>query len=267
MSLIGASRAQKRAAAKAINGQTQTKWNSYYSRVRIPASTANTTGAITVLKGAHSRGFSYGIGQDMSPAINGVTGTTATQADTNILTANQTVSAESVLIEGIGLIMSSNSEPVLALALDPVCSVVMILNGTTRYPLGIPSLLPGPGGLFGAGVSYFAVPGGEYGFATGVGCINNGMPLAQNYFHLPEPTAWMSTGSNVDTNLNVQFTVESAITTSAVLGGAGNRAGSTADTAGAPYYLQAFTAATTGAVFVDYLVVLVGRTFQPLSNN
>lgn len=267
MSLIGASRIQKRAAARAISGQTQTKWNSYYSRIRLPANTVVTsTGVITGSQGKVSRAFSYGIGQDMAPALAGTTGTTAQLSDTNLLTANQTVSAESVLIEGISLILLSTSEPLYALSLDPNTSVQLILNGTTKYPLGIPSMIPGCGGLFGAGVSGVAQPLAEAAFTT-VSFANNGMPLAQNYFHLPEPTAWMSTGSNIDTNLNLVFTIENSVTTPAVFGGQGNRAGITADTAGAPYYVQAFTATTTGAVFVDYMCVLVGRTFNPVSQN
>lgn len=268
MSLVGASRAQKRAAAKAISGQVQTKWNSYYSRIRLPANTVvTTTGVITASQGKTSRAFGYGIGQDMSPGLAGTTGTTAQLSDTNLLTQNQTVAAESVLISGISLILLSTSEPLLALSLDPNVSVQLILNGTTKYPLGIPSMIPGCGGLFGAGVSGVAQPLGEAAFVQGFGVLNNGMPLAKNYFELPEPTAWMSTGSNIDTALNVVFTIENAVTTPAVFGGQGNRAATIADTAGAPYYVQAFAATTTGAVYCDYMVVLIGRTFQPQSQN
>jgi hypothetical protein len=252
---------QTSAIDKYIAGRPfNSKWNAYFSRVRIGATSGGAGAAFVVAPSQDLIAFGYQRGQPMTTA--GDPNHTATPADTNLQTASQTVSGEAIEIDGIGLILLSNSDPALAKAVDSVTSVKFKLNGTTDYYLGIPSMLPGPGGLFGyadSGSAY-ADQQAQRGF---VGAISNGIPHASNYYMIPEPMIWRAAGGP-DSTLNVIFRVESQVSTpaynagsdrSAVAGGTG-----TSGTA-------AWTNPALAAVFADYMVVLVGRTVLPESDN
>jgi hypothetical protein len=255
----GLSSAQQAAIANALSGNpTQTKWNSYYSRIRITAtSTANTSAtaqSFVVAPGTDFTAFGYTRNGDMSAA--GLPGVVATPADTNILTPNQTISGEMLLIVGIGIIALTQSDANLLKQLDQCVSVKIKTNGTQEYLLGVPSMVPGPGGLFGASEAWSVVPNLQEQLSRSVGVISNGIPHVSNYFQIPEPMVWASSGQG-DSAFNVIFHTERTCTTISQFGSTGR----TAATGVATYVSPAFS-----QVFVDYMTVVIGCTINPLSS-
>jgi hypothetical protein len=233
--------------------QTQSKWNCYYSRVRFTCTSISAL-SYQIAAGAIVNAFSYGRGgADMASA--GLSGVQSTTADTNIITPNQTVAGESVLIEGVGLIALTQSDANLLKAADQNISVTIKTNGTTDYLLGIPSMIPSPGGLFGASEAWSTVPSLPDQLSRSVGVISNGLPHISNYLPLPEPMLWSSAGRG-DSTFNIQLKVERTVATLAQFSGAARTAASGV----APY-----TPPTAAQTFIDYMVVLVGVTLNPLS--
>jgi hypothetical protein len=253
----GLSKSQQAAIANANAGlQTQTKWNSYYSRVRI-TSTSLSGASYVVAAGNTFQAFGYSRNGDMTAA--GLPGVQATPADTNILTPNQTISGEMILIMGFGIMALAQSDANLLKQLDQCVSVTLKTNGTQEYLMGIPSMVPSPGGLFGSSEALSAVPDLASAVSRSFGVISNGVPYINNFFPLPEPMVWSSSG-NGDSNLNVIFKTERQVTTDAQWSGGGvTRAAGTG--------VQAYTGPAASAVFVDYMTVVVGVTINPLSTN
>jgi hypothetical protein len=262
--LTSASMPQSAAVQAFIAGVPfQSKWNSYYSRLHIPAASGGGGGGTpyTVAAGIEYFGFGYSRGQDM--AAGGAAGTVATYCDTNIQTASQTISGESIEIDGVGLILLTSSDANLAKALDPVVSVKIRMNGATDFPMGIPSMLPGPGGLFGASEAQSVLPDQLSQAGIVVGALSNGIPFAGNYFSLPEPMVWACAG-HPDSTLNVILKTERAVTTIAQYSGATRAAvAGGATTSGTAAYTQP----AASAIYVDYMVVVVGRTVTGISDN
>jgi hypothetical protein len=252
----GLSTAQQAAVTAAIAGNpTQTKWNSYYSRIRISCTAGSSGVPYTVAQGNEFQAFGYSRNGDMTAA--GLPGVQATPADTNILTPNQTISGEMILIMGIGIIALTQSDAQLLKALDQCVSVKIKTNGTQEYLMGVPSMVPGPGGLYGASEANSANPALGDAVSRSFGVISNGIPHITNYFPLPEPMIWASSG-NGDSNFNVIFKTERAVTLLA------NYSGTTRT---ATTGVQAYTAPAFATVFVDYMTVVVGVTINPLSDN
>jgi hypothetical protein len=247
--------AQKKELARHLGSkQTQTKWNSYYSRVRFTADTL-AANVYSLAAGGYVQAFGYGRNQDMAAA--GLAGVRATPADTNILTANQTIAGEMVLIEGVSIIMLAQSDANFAKRLDQTVSVKIKTNGTTEYLLGIPSMVPGCGGLFGSSEAWSVTPSIPDALSRSVGALSNGIPHSSNFMPLPEPMLWSSAGKG-DSTFNVELKVEYAAATIAQFGSAARSA--IAD------YQQAYTPPTAAQTFVDYMIVLVGCTVNPLSS-
>jgi len=234
--------------------QSQTHWNSYYSRVRF-ACTTITSYSYVVPAGTSVTAFGYGKGQDM--AAGGISGTRACASDTNITQPNQTSSGESVIIEGISIILLSSSDYNLAKQLDPFVSVTMVTNNTTNYLMGIPSMLPSCGGLYGAGEAWSVSPSLADVVSRNIGALSNGVPHQSNFFPLPEPMVWTPAGQG-DSNLGVILNVEHAVGTIAQFSAPARTA-----TTG----VVAYTPPTAAQTFVDYMVVLIGQVVNPLSAN
>jgi hypothetical protein len=260
-SFSGLSSDQQAAVAAAIAGNPiQTKWNSYYSRIRITATgiaagATATSQSFLVAAGSEFQAFGYSRNGDMTAA--GLPGVQATPADTNILTPNQTISGEMILIMGIGIMALTQSDANLLKQLDQCTSVKIKTNGTQEYLMGVPSMVPGPGGLFGASEAWSVAPSLADQLSRSVGVISNGIPHQSNFFPLPEPMIWASSGQG-DSNFNVIFKVERAVATLAQFGSDGRAAASGV----APY-----VSPTASQVFVDYMTVIVGVTINPLSDN
>jgi hypothetical protein len=260
--LASSSQPQSAALAAYTKGIAfQSKWNAYYSRIHINAVSGTGATGFTVLAGPELKGFGYYNGQDMAAA--GQAGTIATYADTNIQTASTTVASEAIEIDGIGLILLGQSDANLAKQLDQCLSVTLRMNGNTNYPMGIPSMLPGPGGLYGASEAASVVPDQLSQIAIQIGAMSNGIPHISNYYPLPEPMVWASAGAP-DSTLNVIVKVERTCTTNPNFGAVARTAvAGGADTPGT----AAYTPPLFGAVGVDYMIVLVGRTVNKLSSN
>jgi hypothetical protein len=241
-------------------GIAQRKWNSYYSRVRLVSSVL-TANAYIAAAGPQVTAFGYGKGQDM--AAGGVAGTNATACDTNILQANQTLAGETVVVQGISIILLGQSDANFAKQLDQNVSVAIVLNGTTVYRMGIPSMIPGCGGLYGASESISVVSDLQSQVGRQIGALSNGVPMASNFFPLPGPMIWNPAGKG-DSNFAVQLVIERTTTTWAGFGGVTRAAIADVATVNgvAPY-----TAPTAAQVFADYMIVLVGPTSNPLSDN
>lgn len=88
--------------------------------------------------------------------------------------------------------------------------------------------------------------------------MSNGIPHCTNFYPFEEPMLWVQAGQG-DSTLNVIFKSERATTTNAGYGSAARAAG----TGVAPYTPPA----SAGLVYVQWMVVLVGRTINPLSTN
>lgn len=257
------SRAQKQKLVQHYGDkQTQTKWNDYYSRVQFTSTavTAHTTGfSFDMPAGQKVTAFGYTRNGPMDAA--GLPGVTSTEADTNIVTAFQTISSETVLIVGVGLILQTTSDANFAKALWPNVSVKIKLNSTTDFLLGTPDMVPGPGGLFGAseaqsvGADLFSVTG------RSIGALSNGLPHASNFMELPEPMIWSSAGHG-DSNFAVELAALKATSTPPQYSIA-TRAAATG-TAGAQQ--TAYIQPAPASVFASIMVVLVGCTVNMLSS-
>ena len=265
VSVQGASEPQSRALQSYLAGKPfQSKWNAYYSRIRIVASAGSTAGAgggYTVASGPELIAFGYARGTDMGPG--GQPGTLATYADTNIQTPSQTVAGEGIEIDGVGMIVLGQSDAQLLKALDQCVSVKVRMNGNTDYPMGIPSMVPSPGGLFGNSEAASMTPDQLSTVGIIVGAMSNGLPHISNYYPLPEPMIWAPAG-HPDSTLNIVLKVERTAVTNpayntatrvAVAGGA-----TTPGTAG-------FVPPNFANVWVDWMVVVIGRTVLGLSDN
>lgn len=238
--------------------QWQSKWNSYFSRVRLTSTSAVATGSTNsyvIAAGAEVTAFAYNRNQDMAAA--GLPGVVSTPADTNITTPSQTISSEAVEIMGISLIVLGQSDAQLLKALDQCVSVRLKMNATQEYLLGIPSMLPSAGGLFGSAEAQSGAPALPDQVSRTFGMMSHGVPYISNYFPFPETMMWVAAGRG-DSNLNVILKVERQAATIPTFGSPTRAAA----TGVAPYLAPGFA-----SVWVDYMVVLVGRTVNELSSN
>jgi hypothetical protein len=253
------SNAQRQKLKNIFNGlQTQSKWNSYYSRVRFTATGITVTGTLasyTLAAGAQVEAFGYTRTGDMSAA--GLPGTVATVADTNILTANQTIAGETVVIQGISIMALAQSDANFLKQLDQSTSVKIKLNGVTDYLLGIPSMIPACGGLFGSSEAWSVAPSLADQVSRNIGVITNGIPHSSNFFPLSEPMLWCAAGRG-DSNFAIDLKIERNVATI-------NQFGSTARAAIADY-VAPYTPPTAAQTWVDYMIVLIGCTVNPLSS-
>jgi hypothetical protein len=142
-------------------------------------------------------------------------------------------------------------------ALDQNVSVKIRLNGSIDYKLGIPSMLPACGGLFGSSEAWSVAPSLPDQVSRNIGSLTNGLPVSDNFFPLPEPMLWMSAGRG-DSTFNIILKVEQPVSTIPQWGSAARAA--VADSV-APY-----TPPTAAQVFADIKVVLIGCTVNPLSS-
>jgi hypothetical protein len=236
-----------------FHGRRMVSVTPYYSRIRF---TSTRTGAgpftYTIAQGAQAVAFAYGKGNDMSAA--GFTSTTATLADTNLITAGQTIANETVLVKGISIqVLSTTNSAGLVAAAWPEMSVVASFNGlSTGLLLGTPGMMPGASGLYGQGRDDLAaqpIPGGRplFGFFT------NGLPGCDNKARIPEGIKWKPAGRADSTfNLIVRFERSVAFTT---------QLADEAAAAGIRGYANPAGAST----FIDLMVQLHGQVYSARS--
>ena len=176
------SKPQSRALQAYLSGNPfNSKWNAYYSRIRIAATSGTSATGYTTTAGTEFLGFGYSRGADMGPAGNA--GVIATYADTNIQTPSQTVAGEAIEIDGVGMIVLGQSDANLLKNIDQNTSVKIRMNGATDFPMGIPSMLPGPGGLFGVSEAQSVASPQEAQVAIQIGMMTNGIPTSRTSTH------------------------------------------------------------------------------------
>lgn len=175
----------------------------YWSTIRFQASVLGTTTKTFTIDTTDRKAFAYAQGQTMNIAGFLTSYGTATLADTNLLKANETRDNADVWIWGLSATLSPDSEPALARRVWRDTSCQIALNGTQSIPLGTLEMFPGAGGLYGQGTTYLKSPDAtvtgpsdaEAGIGAQMGFVQNGNPMAGNFFRLPQPFKWAAVGS------------------------------------------------------------------------
>jgi hypothetical protein len=184
-------------------GQRFRTWNAYYSVIRFQAN-VSVSGATTTLTFPiqEQRPFSYRIGDPLTSAGFDPTMGLATEADTNLVKAGETIAGEQLQIDGISLMNSTVTDIGLFQQLSASLSVVISMDGDShRYRLGRPDMIPGSGGISGAGRTPTVVP--PLGDSSAVASsFSNGWPVIDNFYPFPQPLMWTPSGET-DSNFNV----------------------------------------------------------------
>ena len=184
-------------------GQRFRLWNNYYSIVRFQA-IVSVVGAVTTLtfQQQELRPFSYRINDPLQAAGFDPTLGNATEAETNLVKAGETIAGEQLEVDGISLMPSSITDIGLWKLLIANMSVVISMDGDShRYRLGRPDMIPGSGGTQGAGVTPTIVPDLASSLNTD-GSFSNGWPVVDNFYPFPQPLIWTPSGET-DSNFNV----------------------------------------------------------------
>jgi hypothetical protein len=184
-------------------GQRFRLWNNYYSIVRFQA-VVSVVGAVTTLTFQQSelRPFSYRINDQLTAAGFDPTMGNATEAETNLVKAGETIAGEQLEVDGISLMPSSITDIGLWKQLIANMSVVISMDGDShRYRLGRPDMIPASGGTFGSGVSPTLVPSLDSSLAQDAS-FSNGWPVVDNFYPFPQPLLWTPSGET-DSNFNV----------------------------------------------------------------
>lgn len=224
----------------------------YWSTVRFLATVAAGPPPTYTIDTTTRKAFSYAQGQPMTGAGFSAAYGNATEAETNLLRAQETRDNADVWIWGISAYLTQESEPTLAREIWRNSSVSIALNGTQSIPLGRLEMFPSAGGIYGAGVSALKTPsfdnaggGSDNGAGTVVPFMNNGNPMSANFFRLQQPFKWSAVGQGgSDSSLNISVTPQRSIT---VTGGIIRAAA-----AG----IAAFTPPTTAGQFGTYVDVV-----------
>jgi len=188
-------------------GQRYRTWNNYYSVVRFQAA-VSVVGAITTLTFATQalRPFSYRINDVLTGAGFDATLGNATEAETNLVKAGETVGGEQLEIDGISIFPSSITDIGIWKQLVANISVVVSYDGDgRRYRLGRADMIPASGGTFGSGVNTTLVPDLAASSKVDSG-FSNGWPVVDNFYPFPQPLLW-TPGGETDSNFNIVLTL------------------------------------------------------------
>jgi hypothetical protein len=185
-------------------GQRFRLWNNYYSIVRFQA-VVSVVGAVTTLtfQTQEQRPFSYRIGDPLvSAGFDPTFGPNATDAETNLVKAGETIAGEQLEVDGISLMPSTVTDIGLWKLLIANMSVTISMDGDShRYRLGRPDMICGSGGTFGQGTTPTLVP--DLASSQFVDhAFSNGWPVVDNFYPFPQPLLWTPSGET-DSNFNV----------------------------------------------------------------
>lgn len=184
--------------------------NPYWSTVRL-----NVTFATGVIAVGTRQAFSYGIGSDM--ALAGRAGTLATKADTNLQKPGETRQNADIFVTGVAAYICQDGDANFFAKIVRECAVEISTDGSNTTPLATLEMLPGGGGLFGAGRSASATPDqnsvgqGDGGEGAVIHHAGNGNPMAGNFFMLDAPVLWTGQ-TGVDSNFRLILSNDRAIT-------------------------------------------------------
>ena len=208
--LIQAGTAAKRGRRQVVpdvdtgpTGQRFRLWNNYYSIVRFQAD-VDVVGSVTTLTfvAAELRPFSYRINDPLQSAGFDASFGNATEAETNLTKAGETIAGEQLEVDGLSLMPSSITDIGLWKTLIASISVAISMDGDAhRYRLGRPDMLCGSGGTFGTGQTSTAIPDLQSSIAQD-GSFSNGWPVIDNFYPFPQPLIWTPSGET-DSNFNV----------------------------------------------------------------
>jgi hypothetical protein len=184
-------------------GQRFRLWNNYYSAVRFQATVSSVPPVTTLtFPVGEFKPFSYRIGESLTSAGFDATLGNATDADTNLVKANETVAGEMLTIAGVSIMPSSVTDIGLWKQLLPSTSISISMDGGGHtYKLGRPDMIPGSGGTFGGGATPTIVPDLASGTAFDQ-AFSNGWPTVDNYYPFPEPIIWSPSGET-DSNFSL----------------------------------------------------------------
>lgn len=226
----------------------------YYSSIRFRAVRTGAGPFTYTVDNSTRKAFVYKEG-DVMDAAGFSTGTVATRAETNLTSGgSQTNDNSDVVVWGIGIEVAPNSEPVIAAQLLRQAFVEMSLNGSQRFLLGKIQDFPAAGGLYGVQRSLLTPQPLAEVAGPLVGFVNNGNPMAGNFWKLPMPFRWNSIGSGKkDTALAFSITPGAAFTFSST-----DRAAVAGAAPGSSGQVVAYTSPADGAAgtFVDLRVKL-----------
>jgi hypothetical protein len=184
-------------------GQRFRLWNNYYSIVRFQAqvNVAGPTTTLTFVPG-ELRPFGYRIGDTLATAGFDPGFGVATECETNLVKAGETIAGEQLQVDGISLLPSSITDIGLYKQLIANSAVKISMDGDSHaYRLGRPDMIPGAGGTFGSGITPTIIPPLDASIATDSG-FSNGWPVVDNFYPFPEPLMWTPSGET-DSNFNV----------------------------------------------------------------
>jgi len=182
----------------------------YYSRVLFEVDAVEApagTFTYTIPQGQERRAFGYAKTdpvQGMSGAFNA-----ATPCDTNLMTKGQTLAGQTVLIQGVSVMVQPGSDFELARQFLTECSCSIGLNGDSQVmEMGTPLNLPGIGGLYGWGFTGVLAPDAQGNATSQFSKLGaNGLPHADDYRRVPEGLIWRPAG-HTDGTLVVKFRAE-----------------------------------------------------------
>jgi len=185
-------------------GQRFRLWNNYYSIVRFQA-IVSVAAPVTTLTFPVStlKPFSYRLGDQLTTAgFDPTFGPTATEAETNLVKAGETIAGEQLEIDGLSLMPSSVTDIGLWKQLIANIAVTISFDGDAhKYRLGRVDMIPGSGGTFGGGITPTVTPGlAESNFVDT--SFSNGWPVIDNFYPFPQPLIWTPSGET-DSNFNV----------------------------------------------------------------
>lgn len=196
---------------QAIASQRSEEHWPYFSRIRFRATIAAGPPVVYSFPlGLTSRAFSYGIGQDMSPA-GFAPGTLATEADTNLVEANKTKDGQELEIVGVSCFIVPTSDPTMtAFIFKDASAKFTRAGGDEAQKIGSLMFIPSSGGLTGQGISY-GTQANKSSNHVPYGFVSNGLPVFGSYYKLPAPVYWSPSGST-DSTLNLEVALQRAIT-------------------------------------------------------
>lgn len=249
---------RERAQADALQRQEFVVGFPYYSMVRFRFVASGAGPYTYTLSSSVVRAFSYSVDQSDLTAAGFASGYTATYAETNLQSKNETNAGETVYVNGLSAVLMPNSDARMASEVFRNVYCELSLNGDSNtFRLGPPIFLPSPVGLLGSGkddAGPQAIPGGRPVFTFPA----NGWPYKGNKMGLPGGLVWRNS-SKRDSQLNVIFTPASAKVASRTISYTTQTANEAA-AAGVRGYNY-----PTADIVVDVMVLLSGLVRGPRS--
>lgn len=255
------------AQLRALSSQQSVQPWLYHSNVKFYAEQAG-DGPYTYVftAGTTVTAFSYGVDGDKVAAGYIAADGPATYADTNLQKAFETKGAQQVRIKGLAIQplamcyhdgQAFKSDPDVLAFLSNSVAIDLGLDADLTFRVGTIPMVPGAGGLHGAGQSQVRPPGFEASIGPNISNQNNGWPVAGNFFAIPRELYWNPAGQQ-DSQLKVRLTATRGTTFVT-----DDRAEET-DPANAASNISGFTA--PAALVQGFKVILIGETVSPRSD-